>query len=129
MSPEIVFGNAPLEGAARGGWFVGHFLGTDAGLRSTAEIEVKWGVHAAGEARSEWSIAGEAQTLSILISGRFRLQFVGRDCVLSQPGDYVLWAAGVPHGWTAEEASTILTIRWPSKPGDSVPFSRDQLGS
>lgn len=116
----VITGNACLEGRDRGGWFMGHFISPDTDPRSTPNLEIKWGIHPAGESRTAWSINREATTLSILIQGRFRVQFRDRDCVLAQPGDYVLWLPGVPHGWVAESDSTILTVRFPSISGDSV---------
>lgn len=71
----------------------------------------------------------EATTLSILIQGRFRLQFHDREVVLCNPGDYALWLPGVPHIWSAEAASTILTVRYPSKAGDSIELDLDQVAN
>lgn len=62
----------------------------------------------------------EATTLCILLKGRFRLQFPEQEFLLSGEGDYVLWPPGVPHCWSVEFDSTVLTIRWPSKAEDSV---------
>jgi quercetin dioxygenase-like cupin family protein len=61
----------------------------------------------------------EATTLSILVKGRFRLQFPEQEILLSREGDYALWLPGVPHYWSAEEDSVIVTVRWPSLSGDS----------
>jgi len=119
MPPKVVFGNASVEGANRWGWFLGHFITPTDDPRSTPLLEVKWGVHKAGDGRNQWATNVEATTLSILINGRFRLQFPEQEFVLSREGDYVLWCPGVPHYWTAEEDSTIVTVRWPSKPEDS----------
>ncbi len=119
MESQIIVGNAPSEGANRWGWFLGHFVTPTDDPRSTATLEVKWGVHKAGEGRSQWAINAEATTLSILIEGRFRLYFPDREILLSSQGDYALWAPGVAHYWLAESDSTILTVRWPSKAGDS----------
>ncbi|MBD2257698.1 signal peptidase I [Pseudanabaena sp. FACHB-2040] len=116
MQPEIVIGNAQREGNLRKGWFVGHFMPSESGPCSTSEVEVKWGVHAAGEGRSEWGVNPQATTLSILISGRFRLQFPQQEVVLAEPGDYALWLPGVGHTWLAEADSTIVSIRYPSVP-------------
>jgi hypothetical protein len=118
-SPDITFGNAQIEGAEHRGWFMGHFINS-ADLRSSEIVEVKWGIHAAGEQRSEWSVNQTATTLSILIHGRFRLQFPDRACLLSQQGDYVIWAPGIPHTWISEVASTVVTVRYPSKSGDNI---------
>jgi hypothetical protein len=116
---DITFGNAKTDGADRRGWFMGHFVNAD-NLRSTEILEVKWGIHAEGDSRSEWSVNQAATTLSILIKGRFRLQFPEQQCLLTQEGDYVIWTAGVPHTWTAELASTVITVRYPSLEGDSI---------
>ena len=115
----VIFGNAHREGLPRRGWFVGHFMETD-DLRTTELVEVKWGVHAAGEGRSQWSTNQQAITLSILINGRFRLQFLDQEHVLADEGDYVIWDAGVAHTWVAEHNSTVITVRYPSKPDDNM---------
>jgi hypothetical protein len=120
MPPKVVFGNAQVEGANRWGWFFGHFITPTNDPRSTSTLEVKWGVHQAGDGRSEWAMNAQATTVSILIKGRFRLQFPEQEVLLCNEGDYVLWSPGVPHCWSAELDSTVLTIRWPSQSGDSV---------
>ena len=124
--PAVIFGNAQMEGAERRGWFIGHFIEA-ADLRGTDAIEVKWAMHTAGEKRlstgdmqAQWSLNEVATTLSILIRGRFRLIFPDQEHILAQEGDYVFWAPGVPHTWLAEEDSVVLTVRYPSRSGDSV---------
>ena len=116
----VVFGNAKLEGASRGGWFIGHFINPLEDARYTEELEVKWAVHSEGDNRTQWAVNHEATTLSILINGRFRLKFEDREIVLSHQGDYVLWRPGISHNWVAESDCTIVTVRWPSLSGDSV---------
>jgi glyoxylate utilization-related uncharacterized protein len=120
MQPKVIYGNAAVEGANRWGWFLGHFITPDDDPRSTAAVEVKWGAHKAGEQRTEWAVNNEATTISILISGKLRLKFEDREIILSREGDYVLWCPGEAHCWVAESDCTILTVRWPSKPSDSV---------
>ena len=120
MQPKVVFGNAHVEGASRWGWFLGHFVTPPDDPRSSSILEVKWSDHKAGDGRPEWAMNIEATTLCILIRGRFCFQFPQQEFVLSREGDYVLWSPGVPHCWSAEFDSTVLTIRWPSKPRDSV---------
>ena len=120
MQPKVIFGNADVEGANRSGWFLGHFVTPPDDPRSTPILEVKWSDHKAGDGRPQWSMNVEATTLSILIKGRFRLQFPDQEFLLSRESDYVLWSPGVPHCWSAEFDSTVLTIRWPSKAEDSV---------
>ncbi len=119
MPSNVIFGNASVEGALSWGWFVGHFITPSDDPRSTPLLEVKGGVHKAGDGRTQWATNVEATTLSILIKGRFRLQFPEQEFVLSREGDYVLWSPGVPHYWVAEANSTVVTVRWPSKPKDS----------
>ena len=119
MSSEVIFGNAGAEGATRGGWFAGHFITPGDDARSTSALEVKWGIHPAGDCRTQWAVNAAATTLSILVKGRFRLQFLSREILLSREGDYALWMPGVPHYWSAEEDSVIVTVRWPSLSGDS----------
>jgi len=121
MQPQIVSGNAQIEGKSGSGWFLGHFVTPQDDPRQTAVLEVKWGIHQAGDRRPQWETNVEATTLTILISGRFHLQLPEQELLLSQEGDYVLWPPGTAHSWWAEETSTVLTVRWPSKPEDSVP--------
>lgn len=120
MQPKVVFGNAHVEGASRWGWFLGHFVTPPDDPRSSSILEVKWSDHKAGDGRPEWAMNIEATTLSILIRGRFCLQFPEQEFLLSREGDYVLWSPGVSHCWSAEFDSTVLTIRWPSMPRDSI---------
>ena len=88
MPPNVVFGNASVEGANRWGWFLGHFITPTDDPRSTLVLEVKWGIHKAGDGRTQWATNVEATTLSILINGRFRLQFSEQEFLLSREGDY-----------------------------------------
>jgi hypothetical protein len=114
-----VIGNAERDGEAYRGWFVGHFA-ESAGLQSEA-IEVKWGVHSRDEVREKWAASEEATTLSMLIRGSIRLFFESSEALLSEPGDYALWGPGVAHRWRIEADDTVvLTVRWPSRPGDAV---------
>lgn len=120
MKPTITFGNANIDGANYKGWFIGHFIDRLDDLRSTGAIEIKWGVHKAGENKSSWSKNIQATTLCVLITGRFRIKLQNREFLLSRDGDYVIWSPGIAHTWSAEEDTVILTIRWPSKPDDIV---------
>jgi hypothetical protein len=83
---------------------------------------VKWGIHALGDVRTAWGASDEATTLSILIRGRIRILFKeGREALLSQAGDYALWGPGMAHRWRIEQDDTVvLTVRWPSKAGDTL---------
>lgn len=97
-------------------------------LRHSSEVEVKWAVYAAGEKRPHWAMQREATSLAVLIRGLFQISFAEADVLLSKEGDYAIWGAGVAHTWAAEEDSVILTLRWPSRPEDSliVPNPRAQ---
>ncbi|MGH2561249.1 MAG: signal peptidase I [Thermomicrobiales bacterium] len=127
LDHDVHTGNAAAEGPARHGWFLGHFLEERHNLRSTRDVEMKWGHHAAGEGQDEWTVNRHATTLSILISGRDRISFPYREVVLRRPGDYVIWAPGIPHRWRAEEESVVLTVRWPSVSDDSVVVDNDAV--
>ena len=109
----VVQGNAADEGAERGGWFMGHFLPPD-DPRASDAVEVKWGIHPAGEARAAWATDARATSLSILVQGRFRLYLPDAEVLLARPGDYLLWPPAIPHHWRAEADSVVLTVRWPS---------------
>ena len=117
--PGLSSGNAGEDGADWRGWLLGHFLPSAAGPRATADVEVKWAVYQGGERRSDWGVNERAHTLAILVRGRFRLRFPEGEVVLAREGDYVLWEPGVPHRWQAEGPAVVITVRWPSLPGDS----------
>ena len=119
---EVSCGNAVDEGsqAGRRGWFIGHFVAPRAGPAATDMVEVKWGVHAAGEIKEIERVNQTATTMSLLVSGRFRLDFPshGRSVTLARAGDYAIWSPGVSHRWRVLEDAVVITIRWPSRPDD-----------
>jgi hypothetical protein len=112
-------GNAAVDSASYRGWLVGHFVdGTDSPIRRSDDVEIKWGVHSAGESREEW-VRGEVRTcVVLLVSGRFRIRFSDEpddEVLLTKQGDYVTWGPNVDHRWTAEDDSVVVTVRWPSQ--------------
>lgn len=115
----VVSGHA-TDDAAQKGWFVGHFIPGPDNPRTTGAVEVKWAVYDGGETRAGWGANREATTLAVLVRGRFHLRFPDREVVLAREGDYALWQPGVPHHWAAEGPTIVLSVRWPSLPGDSV---------
>ena len=120
MTDGIYVGKADLDAPGERGWLLGYFRPPDDPRHST-DVEIKWGRHVAGERRAQWA-TGELRTaLLVLISGRFHMEFPDRTVVLTEPGDYVVWGRGVDHSWLAEQASVVLTVRWPSIPGYAVP--------
>jgi hypothetical protein len=112
----VCCGNAFADGVRHRGWFIGRFLEIPHDLRSSHAVEVKWSTHLAGTQKQFWGVSEEATTLCVLIKGQVSIQFPGRECLLSQEGDYAIWSAGVPHRWVVVQESLILTVKWPSVP-------------
>jgi hypothetical protein len=73
-------------------------------------------VHPAGERRAGWVTDDPRSILSVLISGRFRIDLPDRSVVLAEQGDYVVFRS-VSHTWHAEEEAVVVSVRWPSLPG------------
>jgi hypothetical protein len=119
VSASVYVGNAWADGPEHRGWLLGHFLPADDPCHSD-EVEVKWGVHPAGEERAEWVAQERRRSVHVLISGRFLIRLPDREVVLAEPGDYLV-NNGVGHSWRSEEASVVLTVRWPSVAGYAVP--------
>jgi hypothetical protein len=107
-------GNAEDDGADYRGWFVGSFIKAD-DARATDDVEVKWGLHPAGDTRLAWNPDETATTLCLLVSGRFNLYFDAEPVTLGRPGDYAVWGPGTKHRWQALDDSVVLTVRWPSR--------------
>jgi len=110
-------GNANDDSNIHRGWLLGHFIQPDGSIRSTGTLEVKWGIHPAGEKRVDWT-SGEVRTmLVVLISGRFRIDLSVGEVLMERQGDYAVWGPGIEHSWEAIEDSVVLTVRWPSVAG------------
>lgn len=107
-------GNANDDAGSHRGWFVGHFMDDDA--RRSDDVEIKWGVHAAGEKRADHQVDEHRTTVLLLVRGRFRIDLSAGSHVLEREGDYVVWTAGIGHSWQAEADSVVITVRWPSTP-------------
>jgi quercetin dioxygenase-like cupin family protein len=93
---------------------LGHFIDPSQGVRSTKDVEVKWGVHPAGDKRPEWTSDEKRTTLLLLVQGAFRVDLTEGSAVLSRQGDYAVWGPGIDHSWEALADSTVITVRWPS---------------
>ena len=123
MASEIYFGNAAADGEKSGSWILGNFLGKylddQNSPRITGGVEIKWGVHKAGILRSVWSLQKTESTVVVLVRGKIRMQFPDKEYTLSKEGDYLIWGPNTPHKTNADEDCVVLTIRWPSVPGDS----------
>ncbi|MGH3938802.1 MAG: signal peptidase I [Pseudonocardiaceae bacterium] len=83
-------------------------------MKSTKDLEVKWGVHPAGQQRPAWTTDDQRTTLVLLVKGHFRIDLKEGSAILARCGDYVVWGPGIDHSWQAEEDSIVITVRWPS---------------
>lgn len=110
---KITSGNAFDDGSPYRGWIVGDFIEPIDSVRNSSQVEIKWGVHQAGEERADWTTGETRTSIMFLISGRFLQRLPDREVELAEPGDYVMWGPGVVHAWKAIEDSVMLTVRWP----------------
>ncbi len=116
MADNWYVGNAAIDSKDRRGWLVGYFLDEDDGVRASDAVEIKWGIHPAGEERHAWQTDEQRTTVILLVKGRFRLELSTGVFVLKEEGDYAMWGPGIEHLWHAEEDSVVITVRWPSTP-------------
>lgn len=117
MADNWYTGNANDDGDAHRGWLLGHFIEPKESVRATADLEVKWGTHPAGDKRAGWTTGEQRTTMVVLISGRFRVDLSVGEVMLARQGDYGVWGPGIEHSWEALEDSVVLTVRWPSVSG------------
>jgi hypothetical protein len=83
-------------------------------VRSSKDVEVKWGIHPAGEKRAQWTADDQRTTLVLLVHGNFRIDLTETSVTLGKQGNYLLWGSGIDHSWEALSDSVVLTVRWPS---------------
>lgn len=122
MTEGWTSGNAADDGAAHRGWLVGNFLDPAAtGIRASDDVEVKWGVHPAGDQRAGWATDDQRTTLVLLVYGRFRIDLSDGTSIMQRQGDYVMWGPGIDHTWQALADSVVITVRWPSVDSDVDP--------
>jgi hypothetical protein len=114
MNARWYIGSAAEDGRDTRGWLLGYFIDPAQGVRSTKSVEVKWGIHSAGDARPEWTSDDQRTTLVLLIEGSFRIDLTETSVTLTKQGDYALWGPGIDHSWQALSDSVIVTVRWPS---------------
>ncbi len=108
-------GNAADEGSGNRGWVVGHFIDPPEDVRSSKDVEVKWGLHPAGDKRTQWTADDQRTTMALLVQGNFRVDLTEGSASLTRQGDYVMWGPGVDHSWEALADSVVITVRWPSQ--------------
>jgi quercetin dioxygenase-like cupin family protein len=116
MADNWHVGNAAIDGEDHRGWLVGHFLGASDGVRASEAVEIKWGIHPAGESRGDQQADEQRTTVLLLVNGRFRLELSVGTFVLEKEGDYAIWGPGIDHSWQSEKDSVVITVRWPSLP-------------
>ena len=83
-------GNAGVDGAERRGWLVGHFIEDPDDIRATNDVEIKWGVHPAGDQRPTPVTDESRTTVILLVRGRFCLELPDDSILLENEGDYVM---------------------------------------
>jgi glyoxylate utilization-related uncharacterized protein len=111
------YGNAAEDTQDDRGWLLGHFVDPAKGVRHSPDVEVKWGIHPAGDKRAGWTADDTRTTLLLLVQGEFRIDLTEGSRVLSRQGDYALWGPGIDHSWEALADSVVITVRWPSAAG------------
>ena len=118
MADNWHVGNATDEADEHRGWMLGHFMSEPGGasIRATNALEVKWGIHPAGQERPAWTSGDDRTTMVILVSGRFYVNLTVGSVLLERQGDYAVWGPGIDHSWKAEDDSVVITVRWPSLP-------------
>ena len=118
MADNWHVGNAADEADEHRGWMLGHFMAEPGSpsVRATNALEVKWGIHPAGQERPAWTSGDDRTTMVILVSGRFYVNLKVGSVLLERQGDYAVWGPGIDHSWKAEDDSVVITVRWPSLP-------------
>ena len=116
MSGSWHRGNAAEDGRETRGWILGHFVNPAGHIRSSKDVEVKWAVHPAGDKRARWTAGDQRTTLTLLVSGSFRVDLTAGSVTLERQGDYLVWGAGTDHCWEALTDAVVITVRWPSTP-------------
>lgn len=116
MSVNWYGGNAAEDGRERRGWIFGHFIDPSEGVRSSKDVEVKWGIHPVGDKRREWTADDQRTTLVLLVQGSFRIDLTETSVTLEKQGDYAAWGPGIDHSWEAITDAVVITVRWPSSP-------------
>jgi hypothetical protein len=121
---SITTGNFKIDtenNPQRKGWVIGSFIRDDSFFHSD-EFEVKWASHKKGYSKAGLKTEVETKTLTLLISGKFRVTFIDKsdghteDIVLNELGDYLAYDASVyDHTGEALEDCLLIVLRWPSK--------------
>ncbi len=100
----------------RKGWVAGDFIDHQS-LRYSNNCSIKWAYHPKGLRKTSGSgLNANTRTMVILISGVWltRLLEDGREIILSNPGDYLIYE-NAKHENEAIEDSRVMVIRWKEK--------------
>lgn len=116
MSASWYHGNAADDGQQTRGWLLGAFIDPAEGVRSSKDVEVKWGIHPLGDKRDQWTADDQRTTMVLLVEGMFRIDLTEGSSTLAKQGDYLVWGPGIDHSWKALAPSVVITVRWPSAP-------------
>ncbi len=119
---EIESGNVHTKQNGERGWILGHFPQLAGTPFHTDAFEVKWSKLAKGQRKEGVGTNQTAPSVSILISGKFKIDFPesGESHILQKEGDYVFFGPGVAHTWEVLEDTLSITLRWPSLPEDQT---------
>jgi hypothetical protein len=83
---KVYTGSAAVDAPGNRGWLLGHFM-PPGDPRHSEDVEIKWGLHPAGDQRAQW-VTDDLRTAAILlISGRFRVELARRRGLLGPQGD------------------------------------------
>jgi hypothetical protein len=103
-------GNPEEDGRGHRDWIIGHFIDPAEGIGSSQDVEIKWGIHPAGDKRSAWTSGDQRTTAVFHISGTFRVDLTEGNFTLQRKGDCLTWGPGIDHSWEAitDAGSTIF---------------------
>ena len=77
-------GNAAEDGLDSRGWLLGAFIDPAEGVRSSTDVEVKWGIHPPGDKRGQWATDDERTTMVLLVQGTFRVDLTEGSVMLAK---------------------------------------------
>ena len=100
---------------------MGNFI-EDGSPFKTDAFELQWRKLKAGEEKPALGTQKVGKTIGILVYGKFEFIFPkeNKKIILKNEGDYCFYDAGVTHTWKILEDCLLISIRWPSIPGDQV---------
>lgn len=116
---KIIQGNLNHNKIIERGWFLGHFIKEGSPFKTDA-FELQWRKLKAGEEKPALGTQKVAKTIGILVYGKFEFSFPDKNkkITIDKEGDFVFYDAGITHSWRVIEDTLLISIRWPSIPGD-----------